>query len=54
MAISCQSIGTNVGFTVQPVKSTLCVSSSGGGLFGRPAIREGQGALLNFMDFITL
>ena len=27
---------------------TLDVSSSGGGLFGRPMIRKGHGALLNF------
>jgi hypothetical protein len=48
MAISCQKVGTNVGFTAETDESSLCSSSSGGGLFGRPMTREGQGALLNF------
>ena len=33
MAISCQNIGTNVGFTAGTDESSLCSSSSGGGLF---------------------
>jgi hypothetical protein len=46
MARSCHRIGTNVGFTAKRRKSTLCLSSSGGGLFGRPVTREGLGRFL--------
>jgi hypothetical protein len=48
MATWCQGIGTKVRFTAVGLKSILCSSSSGGGLFGRPVTREGQGTLLNF------
>lgn len=54
MAISCQKVGTNVGFTAETDESSLCSSSSGGGLFGRPMTREGQGALLNFGPYRCL
>ena len=33
---SCHAISTKVEFTVFPVGRTFSVSSSGGGLFGRP------------------
>jgi hypothetical protein len=46
--------GTNVGFTAETDESSLCSSSSGGGLFGRPMTREGQGALLNFGPYRCL
>src|SRR5262249_21686431 len=42
---SCQVLSTKVEFTDFPFASTLTMSSSGGGLFGRPGIRRGSGAL---------
>jgi len=48
MAISCQKVGTNVGFTAETDECSLCSSSSGGGLFGRPVIREDLGRFLIF------
>ena len=44
---SCHRISTKVEFTDFLLQPNLTVSSSGGGLFGRPAIRKGSGALLN-------
>ncbi len=38
--------GTNVEFTSQGPESSLAMSSSGGGLFGRPMTRKSHGALL--------
>jgi hypothetical protein len=35
-----------VGFTARLVKRNLCLSSSGGGLFGRPVTRKGLGRFL--------
>ncbi len=52
IAVSCQQVGTMVGFTLGPQKSTLCLSSSGGGLFGRPMTRKGRGRFL-FGGFLT-
>jgi len=40
--------GTAVGFTSKGGKHTLGLSSSGGGLFGRPMTRKSYGALLKF------
>jgi len=40
--------GTNVEFTSQGPERSLAMSSSGGGLFGRPMTRKSHGALLNF------
>src|SRR5271166_3037240 len=38
--------GTNVGFTLLGEERTLCLSSSGGGLFGRLMTRKSHGTLL--------
>jgi len=38
--------GTNVGFTSGGVNVTLSLSSSGGGLFGRPMTRKSLGRFL--------
>jgi hypothetical protein len=43
--------GTIVEFTAPLTKSILCMSSSGGGLFGRPATRKSLGRFLIFGRF---
>jgi hypothetical protein len=48
---SCHRISTKVEFTDFLLQPNLAVSSSGGGLFGRPAIRKGSGALLKFLRY---
>jgi hypothetical protein len=45
--------GTNVGFTPKEEERSLCLSSSGGGLFGRPTTRKSYGALLNFGELFS-
>jgi hypothetical protein len=45
--------GTIVEFTSQRGGHTLGLSSSGGGLFGRPTTRKSCGALFNFWDEVS-
>jgi hypothetical protein len=46
MADSCHALSTNVEFTIFSERDTLSVSSSGGGLFGRPTTRKSPGRFL--------
>jgi hypothetical protein len=48
----CHATGTKVGFTFNRKQANLPVSSSGGGLFGRPVTYK-SGALLIFGDFLA-
>ena len=43
-----------VPFTARSLQSMLSVSSSGGGLFGRPATHASLGRFLIFRSFATL
>ena len=47
------AISTNVEFTSKREDLSLSLSSSGGGLFGRPTTRKGCGALLNLLGSIS-
>src|SRR5262249_46958147 len=49
MAISCRWAGTKVEFTYWRQGNTLLLSSSGGGLFGRPTTRKSPGRF-SFLD----
>src|SRR5579863_1046889 len=46
--------GTKVGFTVSRENHTLSMSSSGGGLFGRPVTRKSSGRFLFTALFASL
>jgi hypothetical protein len=48
------STGTKVGFTATRKNLILSVSSSGGGLFGRPVTRKSSGRFLFGVPFVPL